>query len=80
MRHFASELKKNKFDVTYVEFDKSKEKFHKRIRKVNAGKFNPESIKITHPSEYRVLDEVKKWKKVLLDIPVTNFRRYKVFL
>ena len=33
-------------------------------------KFNPKSIKITHPSEYRVLDEVKKWKKVL-NIPVT---------
>ena len=25
MRHFANELKKNKFDITYVEFDKSKE-------------------------------------------------------
>ena len=69
MRHFANELKKNKFDVTYVEFDKSKENFTKELQK-QCKKFNPESIKITHPSEYRVLDEVKKWKKVL-NIPVT---------
>ena len=69
MRHFANELKKNKFDVTYVEFDKSKENFTKELEK-QCKKFNPESIKITHPSEYRVLDEVKKWKKVL-NIPVT---------
>ena len=61
MRHFANELKKNKFDITYVEFDKSKENFTKELEQ-QCKKFNPKSIKITHPSEYRVLDEVKKWK------------------
>ena len=29
MRHFANELKKNDFDITYIEFDKSKENFTK---------------------------------------------------
>jgi len=61
MRHFANELKKNKFDVTYVEFDKSKESFTKELEN-QCKKFNPKSIKITHPSEYRVLEEIKKWK------------------
>ncbi len=69
MRHFADELKKNKFDVTYVEFNKSEKNFTKELDR-QCKKFNPKSIIITHPSEYRVLDEVKKWEK-LLDIPVT---------
>ena len=64
MRHFANELKKNGFDITYVEFDKSEENFTKELER-QCKKFNPKSIKITHPSEYRVLDEVKKWEKVL---------------
>ena len=68
MRHFASELKKNKFDLTYIEFDKLEKNFTKELER-QCKKFNPEPIKITHPSEYRVLDEVKKWEK-LLDIPV----------
>ena len=68
MRHFASDLKKNKFNVTYIEFDKSEKNFTKELES-QCKKFNPETIKITHPSEYRVLDEVKKWEK-LLDIPV----------
>ncbi len=69
MRHFADELKKNGFDVAYVEFDKSKENFTKELEH-QCKKFNPKTIKITHPSEYRVLNEVEKWEK-LLDIPVT---------
>ena len=69
MRHFASELKKNKFDVTYIEFDKSEISFTKELEN-QCRKFNPKTIKITHPSEYRVLEEIKKWEK-LLDIPVT---------
>ena len=69
MRHFADELKKNKFNVTYIEFNKSEKNFTKELER-QCKKFNPKSIKITHPSEYRVLDEVKKWEK-LLDIPVT---------
>jgi deoxyribodipyrimidine photolyase-related protein len=64
MRHFANELKKKGFDITYVEFDKSEENFTKELER-QCKKFNPKSIKITHPSEYRVLDEVKKWEKVL---------------
>jgi len=69
MRHFADELKKNGFNVTYIEFDKSKKNFTKELE-YQCTKCNPKSIKITHPSEYRVLEEVKKWEK-LLDIPVT---------
>ena len=69
MHHFADELKKNKFNVTYIEFNKSEKNFTKELER-QCKKFNPKSIKITHPSEYRVLDEVKKWEK-LLDIPVT---------
>ena len=61
MRHFASELKKNKFDVTYIEFDKSEKSFTKELES-QCRKFNPKTIKITHPSEYRVLEEIKKWK------------------
>ena len=69
MRHFANELKKNDFDVTYIEFDKSEKSFTNELKR-QCKEFNPESIKITHPSEYRILDEIKKWKKIL-NIPVT---------
>ena len=78
MRHFANELKKNKFDITYVEFNKSKENFTKELEQ-QCKKFNPKSIKITHPSEYRVLDEVKKWKKVFGN-SCNYFRGFKIFL
>ena len=61
MRHFANELKKNDFDVTYIEFDKSEKSFTNELKR-QCKEFNPESIKITHPSEYRILEEIKKWK------------------
>ena len=68
MRHFADELKKNEFDVTYVEFDKSKENFTKELEHQCRNLIQKPS-KLSS-SEYRVLKEVEKWEK-LLDIPVT---------
>mgnify|MGYP002176624099 CR=1 FL=1 len=46
MRHFANELKKKGFDITYVEFDKSEENFTKELER-QCKKFNPKSIKIS---------------------------------
>ena len=37
MRHFANELKKNKFDVTDIEFDKSEKSFTKELESYYEG-------------------------------------------
>lgn len=67
MRHFAQDLRKKGYNVTYVEFDESKPSFTKELKE-QCNILNPKKIVITHPGEYRVLDEIKKWNN-LFKIP-----------
>ena len=64
MRHFAQDLRKKGFNVTYVEFDESKPSFTKELQK-QCRLLKPKKILITHPGEYRVLDEIQKWNDSL---------------
>jgi len=70
MRHFAAELEAKGINVRYVKLDDAK----------NTGSFNgevqralselaPQKIIVTEPGEYRVLEMMRSWQK-LLGIPV----------
>ncbi len=69
MRHFAKELQNRGFSVKYSKINESKEDFTKELV-YQCKKIHPKRVVITHPGEYRVLQEVKKWKRIL-NIPVT---------
>ena len=69
MRHFAKELQEKGVSVTYSKINKSQDNFTKELSS-QCKKIQPKRIVITHPGEYRVLQEIKKWEKVL-KIPVS---------
>ena len=69
MRHFAKELQEKGVSVTYSKINKSQDNFAKELSN-QCKKIQPKRIVITHPGEYRVLQEIKKWEKVL-KIPVS---------
>ena len=69
MRHFAKELQEKGVSVTYSKINKSQDNFTKELSN-QCKKIQPKRIVITHPGEYRVLQEIKKWEKVL-KIPVS---------
>ena len=69
MRHFAKELQNKGFSVKYSKINESKEDFTKELA-YQCKKIQPKRVVITHPGEYRVLQEIKKWKRVL-NIPVS---------
>lgn len=63
MRHFATELREKGYNVRYVKLDDTD----------NAGSFkgeveraikdvSPDEIVVTHPGEYRVLEDMKRWQ------------------
>ncbi len=70
MRHFANELKDDGYQVRYIKYDDD----------ANAGSFKQEvslalseieldQVVLTHPGEYRVLEDMKSWQDSL-DTPV----------
>ena len=69
MRHFAKELQEKGVSVTYSKINKSQDNFTNELSN-QCKKIQPKRIVITHPGEYRVLQEIKKWEKVL-KIPVS---------
>ena len=69
MRHFAQELQNNGFSVVYSKIGDSQNNFTKELAK-QCKKLQPKKIIVTHPGEYRVLQEIKKWEKEL-KIPVS---------
>ena len=77
MRHFANELRKKKINVIYVEFDKSKKTFTDELEN-QSKKIKPDLIKITHPGEFRVLNEIKNWEEKL-KIPITILQDTRFF-
>ena len=69
MRHFAENLKKQGYPVIYSKIDNSSNTFTEELVK-HCKNIKPKKIVIVHPGEYRVLQEIKKWKKIL-KIPVS---------
>ncbi|SHO57745.1 cryptochrome/photolyase family protein [Vibrio quintilis] len=70
MRHFAQSLSGQGYRVIYVRLDDPDNtgSFRGEVKRC-AAKYNPAQIVLTHPGEYRVLQEVRTWSSVL-GIPV----------
>lgn len=64
MRHFAEELRDQGIQVHYVKLDdpQSKNSFTKTLAQI-IQRFQPETIVVTHPGEYRVLSMVQDWQQ-----------------
>lgn len=60
MRHFAAQLRKLKYRVEYIKLDdpENSGSFRGEIKKA-LNKYKLDSVVITHPGEYRVLQELK---------------------
>ena len=69
MRHFAESLKKQEYTVIYSKINNSSNTFTEELVK-HCKNTKPQKIVITHPGEYRVLQEIEKWKKIL-KIPIS---------
>lgn len=63
MRHFAKQLQAKGYQIEYIAFDAKQNKgnFTDNLLFM-AKKFQPESIIITEPGEYRVLQLIKSWR------------------
>ena len=68
MRHFAEELKAQKFKVLYIKIDDPNNtgSFSSEVKRI-AEEHKPNSVIMTEPSEYRVLKDIQTWK---LNIPL----------
>ncbi len=70
MRHFSKMLLKEKFNVVYIKLNQKNHEtsFFSEVSKT-AKKVKAEKLVVTHPGEYRVLNDIKTWEKKL-KIPV----------
>lgn len=68
MRHFVAELQKKGFQVQQYTIDQQIKSISHAISKSLTSEI--QEIVVTHPSEYRQLEEVKSWKKHF-NVPVT---------
>ncbi|MFK7974102.1 MAG: cryptochrome/photolyase family protein [Rickettsiaceae bacterium] len=70
MRHFAAELVDSNIKVRYVKLDDSnnKDSLKEEVQEIIKER-SVKKIIITRPSEYRILQEIKPWKR-FLGIPV----------
>ncbi len=69
MRHFSENLKKQGYSVIYSKINNSSNTFTEELIK-QCKVTKPKKIIVTHPGEYRVLQEIKKWEKIL-KIPIS---------
>jgi deoxyribodipyrimidine photolyase-related protein len=70
MRHFSAELSNANVNVCYVKLeDQNNKNLLKDHVKEIIEKHSVKTVIITHPSEYRILQEIKQWKSIL-SIPV----------
>ena len=67
MRHFAKELKESGYKILYIKLeDEQNTGFFKSEIARTAKQQKIERIVLTHPGEYRVLEDIKDW--------ATNFK------
>ena len=66
MRHFAALLKHKNYNVKYIKLDNTKntKSFKGEVKRLLQKQIFKRII-VTHPSEYRVLEDVKCWEKEL---------------
>ena len=70
MRHFAAELSNSNVNVCYVKLDdqNNKNSLKDHVKEI-IEKYSVKQVITTHPSEYRILQEIKNWRNIL-SIPV----------
>ena len=67
MRHFAKELKESGYKILYIKLEDGKNTgFFKSEIARTVKQQNIDHIVVTHPGEYRVLEDIKGW--------ATNFK------
>ncbi|MBN9542234.1 MAG: cryptochrome/photolyase family protein [Alphaproteobacteria bacterium] len=69
MRHFAEELRNKGLNVEYIELEdaKNKQSYANNLERVDFTKFD--KLIITHPGEYRILEEIESLKdKITIEI------------
>lgn len=64
MRHFARDLRKAGYNIDYIQLDDAENSgsFRGEVNRAIA-RHAPEQIIITHPGEYRVLQDMKTWQE-----------------
>ncbi|WP_339780953.1 cryptochrome/photolyase family protein [uncultured Thalassospira sp.] len=64
MRHFARDLRKAGYNIDYIQLDDAENSgsFRGEVNRAIA-RHAPEQIIVTHPGEYRVLQDVKNWQE-----------------
>ena len=77
MRHFACELQKSGFNVSYVKLDDSQNShsFKSEILRFSQ-KLQINKVKITHPGEYRVLQSLNSLKEENIDLQILEDDRF----
>jgi deoxyribodipyrimidine photolyase-related protein len=77
MRHFADKLRGLKFNIEYVKLDdkNNTQTFRTEILRY-CNKYNINKVKITHPGEYRVLQDLYSLKKENIDLQIIEDRRF----
>jgi deoxyribodipyrimidine photolyase-related protein len=70
MRHFARDLRKAGYNIDYIQLDDAENSgsFRGEVNRAIA-RHAPEQIIVTHPGEYRVLQDMKTWQETF-SLPV----------
>lgn len=78
MRHFAQELKAKGFNICYVELDDADNSGSFTGELERAIKhYKPDQIIVTFPGEYRVLQDMNKWKDIFrLPVEIREDNRF----
>lgn len=78
MRHFADELAEQHYNIIYTYLDDvdNKQNLTKEVQRI-VGKYAIEKIVITHPSEYRNLQEVHSWGSIMsINVEIRDDNRF----
>ena len=77
MRHFAKELEEKGFNICYVKLDNNENSgsFNTEILRI-AQKYKIKKVKVTEPSEYRVLKDLENLKEKNIDLQIIPDDRF----
>lgn len=77
MRHFAQELKESGFNVAYVTLDdpENTHSFTSEIIRLS-NKHHINTVKVTYPGEYRVLQDLDNLKREKIDVQICEDDRF----
>lgn len=77
MRHFAKQLKQSGYTLTYQYLDDSHDSSFESVVATFLATHNPQKIILTSPSEYRVLEKIRKWSQLyVIDVEIREDTRF----